>query len=185
MLLKRAMSKYGRENFKKEILEFCSDNVQLASREIFWINEKNTLTPIGYNITPGGMGGDTTTHNPNKEKIITERAELLRKTVYKTKEFSDAIKNGKTGEYTISEKCHQSKGEQHKASLSLASSLYWEKHREKMLDAVRRGGITKRKPPVLTEKNCPVCNMIFSSKKSKNQTYCSKSCVSKRKRKQS
>lgn len=64
-ILKRAIKKYGKENFKKEILETCIDLEHLNEREKYWIE---VLTP-DYNIAKGGDGGDTFTNNPNKEKI--------------------------------------------------------------------------------------------------------------------
>ena len=52
-LLKRAINKYGDE-MKYEIIE---DNIpldQLDDREIYWINELNSLAPDGYNCNTGG-----------------------------------------------------------------------------------------------------------------------------------
>ncbi len=63
MILKQAIEKYGKENFKKEILEYCSDLEILEEREIYWISELNSIED-GYNITIGGTGGDTKTNNP-------------------------------------------------------------------------------------------------------------------------
>lgn len=58
--LKPAIKKYGKENFKKEILEECSNSHELCKREMFWINTLNALDPkIGYNIAEGGTGGNT------------------------------------------------------------------------------------------------------------------------------
>lgn len=37
-LLKKAMRKYGKENFKKEILEVCSSHEELIERESYWLN---------------------------------------------------------------------------------------------------------------------------------------------------
>jgi group I intron endonuclease len=69
-LLKRAIKKYGVENFKKEIIEFCSSFKELNEREIFWIKELNSTDPnIGYNIAKGGTGGDTISHNPRKKEL--------------------------------------------------------------------------------------------------------------------
>jgi group I intron endonuclease len=58
-IIKRAIEKYGKENFKRETLE---DNIEdhklLCEREIYWINFYNSTDPkIGYNISHGGMGG--------------------------------------------------------------------------------------------------------------------------------
>lgn len=57
-ILKTAIIKYGRENFKKEILETCVDRKVLNERERFWINSLSATT-LGYNITEGGAGGQT------------------------------------------------------------------------------------------------------------------------------
>ena len=54
--LTRAIKKYGRENFERKILEFC-DVLNWEERETFWIAEKNTKYPNGYNLTDGGEGG--------------------------------------------------------------------------------------------------------------------------------
>ena len=52
----KAIQKYGRENFKVEVLEECYTVEQLNEREIFWIAALNTKVPNGYNITDGGEG---------------------------------------------------------------------------------------------------------------------------------
>lgn len=55
-IILKAIKKYGRENFKKEILEECSTQQQLDDREIFWISFYKS-NEIGYNIMEGGNGG--------------------------------------------------------------------------------------------------------------------------------
>lgn len=49
--LKRAIQKYGKENFKKEILEVCSSQQELTEREEYWLNYYNAgNNPIFYNM---------------------------------------------------------------------------------------------------------------------------------------
>lgn len=55
--LKRAIKKYGKENFKRSILKFCSDMKSMFEDEKEyvnkeWMNDKNT-----YNMMLGGFGG--------------------------------------------------------------------------------------------------------------------------------
>jgi group I intron endonuclease len=55
--LNNAIKKYGKENFKKEILENCSDKVEMDEKEKYWIEHlKARDKKIGYNITKGGEG---------------------------------------------------------------------------------------------------------------------------------
>ena len=58
VLIKRAIKKYGKANFKREILEHCNTKEELNSREVFWIKELNSKE-IGYNICSGGQGQNT------------------------------------------------------------------------------------------------------------------------------
>ena len=53
--LKRSIKKYGKQNFKKEILETCNSIEELNEREAYWISVLNSTNPkIGYNILEGG-----------------------------------------------------------------------------------------------------------------------------------
>jgi group I intron endonuclease len=63
VVLKQAIDKYGKENFKKEILEYCKDLEHLEEREKYWIDKLNALEQ-GYNLTEGGTGGHTHGDNP-------------------------------------------------------------------------------------------------------------------------
>jgi group I intron endonuclease len=69
LLLSKAIDKYGRENFKKEILEVCENKKTLNEREIYWIKELKAIE-CGYNLTKGGSGGDTYIDNPNLPEIL-------------------------------------------------------------------------------------------------------------------
>lgn len=56
ILIKRAIKKYGRENFVRETLEYCT-SANFDEREICWIAELSaTNSLIGYNLTAGGGG---------------------------------------------------------------------------------------------------------------------------------
>lgn len=75
IVLKQSIKKYGINNFKKEVIEFCENDDHLNEKEIYWIKELNTICPNGYNINSGGKGGDNYTNNPNKE-IIREKFKI-------------------------------------------------------------------------------------------------------------
>lgn len=74
VLLKKALEKYGTENFKKEVLFKTKNLKRLMEMETKLIREYNsTDRSIGYNISNGYWGGDTLTNHPDidsiKEKI--------------------------------------------------------------------------------------------------------------------
>lgn len=54
-----AIKKYGRENFKKEILYRCSNDEEMRQLEKYLITEDFLKRPNVYNIRPGGRGGFT------------------------------------------------------------------------------------------------------------------------------
>jgi group I intron endonuclease len=73
LCLLRAIKKYGKRNFIKEILAYCDSEMEGHRNEEKYIKEFNTLFPNGYNLSPtggikyGGKMGETTKH---KLKII-------------------------------------------------------------------------------------------------------------------
>jgi hypothetical protein len=67
--LNHSIKKYGKENFKKEILEFLPKRNVLEKRERIIINEDILKDLSCMNLMRGGYGGDTFTKNPNKEII--------------------------------------------------------------------------------------------------------------------
>lgn len=95
ILIKKSIKKYGKENFKKEILEECDTNDELCDREKYWINFYNsTNLTIGYNISKGGDGGDTLSNNPNIE-IIKSKISKVRK----GKKYEDILSLEKVKSY--------------------------------------------------------------------------------------
>lgn len=56
LLLQRAVTKYGMDNFSVLVLEYCEIK-DLNEREIFWIHNLSSLSPTGYNIKHGGLSG--------------------------------------------------------------------------------------------------------------------------------
>jgi group I intron endonuclease len=57
-----AIKKYGIDNFEWEVIDEASSIDELDKKEIYWINEHNSLTPNGYNVLGGGQ----------KNRIISE-----------------------------------------------------------------------------------------------------------------
>ena len=72
-LIKKAIKKYGKNNFIKEIIEYCDNETELNLREQYWIKYYNSQDKsIGYNIAYGGTNGtmlNRTHSNETKEKM--------------------------------------------------------------------------------------------------------------------
>lgn len=85
-LVSQAINKYGRDNFRSEILEELLTIEELNLREMFWIKHYDSVSPNGYNLTVGGDGGDTWTLLPierrleiiqkNRERLVTPETRL-------------------------------------------------------------------------------------------------------------
>ena len=61
-----ALRKHGVENFEFNVIETCDDDM-MNDREIFWIAERRTMAPQGYNQTSGGSSYSSS--DETKKKI--------------------------------------------------------------------------------------------------------------------
>ena len=69
---KRALKKYGRKNFKREILKVCKNNEELQYWEHFFIKTLNAQDPnVGYNIADGDV--NSSAGNPAHSEIVREK----------------------------------------------------------------------------------------------------------------
>lgn len=68
LLIKRAIRKYGKNNFTKKIIDTAKDYDELSKKEIYWIEIYKKDYDL-YNITKGGDGGDTLSNHPNINEI--------------------------------------------------------------------------------------------------------------------
>jgi group I intron endonuclease len=113
LLLKKAIEKYGRENFVKEIVEVCNTKEQLNEREIFWI-EKTKAKNLGYNIADGGHGGNTYSEETRKRiSELFKGREVSEQTIEKRKETR--AKNPE--KYKLTEGRKQSIGDFHRGKV--------------------------------------------------------------------
>ena len=67
-ILEVALKKYGRKNFKCELIENCETKEDLDKKEIYWIafyRNKNDC----YNITEGGQGRSATHSKETRKKL--------------------------------------------------------------------------------------------------------------------
>lgn len=117
-----AIKKYGENNFITGIIDFYDKSI-ICEKEIFWIKEKNSLTPNGYNLTVGGEGGDTWTLNPNKEEIC-KKISIKTKGKVVSEETREKMRNRIVSSETR-HKLSKPKSKEHRNKLKKA----WEKRR--------------------------------------------------------
>jgi group I intron endonuclease len=140
--LKKAIKKYGKENFKKEILEECNSTEMLDEREKYWIFYFNATGKDGYNITSGGYGNtkgmkgkkhsDETRQklrNANLGRFVSEETKQKMSNSLKGKEFppmtnetKQKISNGHKG-LKHSEETRQKMSNSRKGKLSGPESV--------------------------------------------------------------
>lgn len=106
--LRRAIKKYGVDNFKKEILEIC-DASNICEREVYWVAKlKSRDLKIGYNITSGGEGipgyhhtastkNKMSLHNCMRRAEIRLKVSLANKGKTRTEEARRNISLGQLG----------------------------------------------------------------------------------------
>ena len=77
--LRYSINKHGKENFVREILEFCKSREELKNREIEVVNLNEIAKEECINLVVGGIGGFISLEGVKKGALITnEKLKLLR-----------------------------------------------------------------------------------------------------------
>jgi group I intron endonuclease len=101
-----AFKKYGKENFKREILEFFSTKQEAFNAQEKYIIQYNTLSPNGYNISPkGGHGCKDCWGEESKQKSSKSMKgkNTKKHTPEHNKKMSESMKGKNTRKHTIEE----------------------------------------------------------------------------------
>lgn len=185
-LIKRAINKYGVNNFKVEVIQFYSTLEELNEAEKYWISyfKSNYWFGHGYNISGGGDGGDLILNLPksdydkfiedcrsrskgknnpnygNGHKISGDRNPSKRPEVRKKLSESNKGKNnamyGKTGDK------HPNFGK---------------KYSEEQKNNVSKGVKNQYDNRPFNLRMCSYCNNVYITK-SAHTKYCSRKCKS-------
>jgi len=78
-IIKRFVKKYGKENFKVELINYTFCTSSLNKQERLWIKKYDCIWPKGYNLADGGHNGDTLTHHPNFAGIRIKMSKAAKK----------------------------------------------------------------------------------------------------------
>lgn len=68
-ILRRAIKKYGKENFRRVTKLLYRTAKEAYRDEAFIVNKAMVENPMCYNMHPGGHGGDTLSMHPEKAEI--------------------------------------------------------------------------------------------------------------------
>lgn len=108
LLINRSFKKYGKENFTKEVIDITDDCDELSKKEIYWISHyKSTDRKIGYNIAPGGDGGDTLSNHPDLD-LIREKISKNNPKTGKTYEEAFGLEKAKIYKENLKKNIHKS-----------------------------------------------------------------------------
>ena len=111
-ILKNAINKYGKENFKYETLISISENTKkclcerLNELEIMYINDNNTLFPNGYNISKGG----------NNHECLGNSVDVYDKNGILIKTFKTCVEAADFAKINVETVCDICNGNQHKST---------------------------------------------------------------------
>lgn len=120
-LWKRAINKYGLENIKIEIIEWCESREKLNEREAYWIKILNSQNKkIGYNISgsdsaPHSMPGEKNPmygkkHSQETKNKISEKAKNRVMSEKTKQKISNSLKGKKDSNETKKKRSESLKG---------------------------------------------------------------------------
>ena len=133
-LLKAAIKKYGKENFRKEILETFDNEEDMISKEKELVTDEFVLDETNYNIMPGGKFGSLERNNLSfKGKQHSENTiEKIRNASIGRKHSEDTKKKISENNFSKTDPARQK--EHAKKAGSYARS---EEHKRKISEAIK------------------------------------------------
>ena len=148
--LKKAIKKYGRKNFKCDILSICANEDELERQEIFWIAKYNAVnSPLFYNIAHGGNCPGTVS-DETKQKI--SKAHKGKHLSEETKQKIGQSNTGVHREHIGTKGWHHSEETKQRMSQMRKNQVPWNKgkklsqeHIQKMSESLKKHYELKRK----------------------------------------
>lgn len=89
--LRRSINKYGKENFKIEVLEFFENRTDALKREMEIVTENLILDELCMNLKPGGDGGFNQYWQKRGSELAVESLYEKRKDVEWKKSLSESL----------------------------------------------------------------------------------------------
>lgn len=121
--LRYEIDKYGRENFKKEILEFFDTSELALEREKQIVNEEILKDPLCLNLQIGGNGGGGYRSEEHKKLWLNSQRENGRKggkATAKTRNFGRFIQDKINADPEYAKRYHKPRSSESKHKMHLA-----------------------------------------------------------------
>jgi len=159
-----AMNKHGADGFEFQVLEYCSSD-QMDEREVYWINQLNSLYPSGYNLTSGG-GAFQKHHDETKKKMSANQKQRVKQGIhlFTSKEFQNEqakkqIELAKRGSHSSQQPEFKEKKKK-TIEQKVANTGFYFRHSKSTIENYRKkqielykSGKGKFQDPALIEKN--------------------------------
>lgn len=132
----RAIKKYGKENFVKEIIDTAINQNELNEKEIYWIESLNSIEN-GYNLQLGGKGG----RHSNESKKLIAKLQTGKNNSFFSKKHSDEsielMRECKLGEKNPMYGKHLSESAKKKLSKYFKGRKHTESTKKKMSESAK------------------------------------------------
>lgn len=143
--LRKAIKKYGKENFRREILFIFDNELDMNNKEKELVTEELINNPLCYNLTKGGEGGPIFLgkhHSESTKQKLREKS--LNKPAYK--KSNEQIEKEKQARYQKNNGSYFS--EESIQKMRDARNKYYLEHSEKIKHVDRKNKIKKSKEEV-------------------------------------
>ena len=125
----KAIQKYGRDNFQKEVLFEFNTEAEMNAKEIELVTEEFCKCNTNYNLGVGGEGGSHfkgRTHSEDTKKILSEKAKLQKHSEESRLKISEANrKRWADGDNKL------------KQSIKFTGRKFSEEHKRKISEAMK------------------------------------------------
>ena len=180
--LKRAIKKYGKDNFYREIIEFCEEEEEMYLKEEIIVKE-HYLKENCYNMNVGGKGG---WNYVNSNGINSGDNNIMRKSLDVRNKVSESQKKLKSGNEKYAKIAKENlkkaieantgkKRPQHSEFMKEWSTSYWKRNKEYIRDCLsstfkitspeEEETITNRLKDWCKKNNLPYSTLWISSSK--------------------
>lgn len=169
LLLKKAIKKYGKNNFIKQIIEYCDTNEILDEREVYYIKKYDSINK-GYNLSTGGTGGPNFLNKSHSEETKEKMKNIWNKRKDKT-DFKHNMIGFKHSDETKKKMSLSKKGR----FCGPENSMYGKKHTEESRQKMGRPKFgpdnlmygkkhTEETKQIISEKNKGESNPMYGKK---------------------